>query len=435
MPIFYRNRYLPRPIYGLSSPFMYGPTLFLNNPAILNQTQNTGNIDINITKRTDGTSELTATDIAFLRTKISMLNNIYNIILKHLCIKRSSSSPIVYDLLGNISGELYGPNQDPSVKDHTKELCLSGSAAVLTYGTTAPNPAARGANLVRDAATAAAAAAAPPATAASVAAAALAQSALITVAVGYTVAEQGAAVAVNLAIAAEAVRAGGVAPTAASVVAVALAAAAPHNVPVLAIPGAPGAVVNNKYPTGECITPMFSPTQLQKLITAMDTNNFLGKACLYKDSTRRYRTNINILGGAYGGAFGDAYEAVANSATNSKNMSFINLKDIMQENSERSESSSMLCVQIDGKLKCSNLKKQSNVANRKCDFCDKWTNERKMFRSVINDLLNAGNMDDTCELMKESSHLIPSVIMNQEQYHKFFSKIEEYKKARREGQL
>lgn len=423
MPIFYRHGYLPRPLmYGSPSPFMYGPALFLNNAAILNQTQNTGNIDINIMRRTNGPSELTASDIAFLKTKISMLNDIYNIILTNLCNKRNGTLDLRGGtLLAKIQSEL-----NTSVTNHTKELCLSGSAAVLTYGTTIPNPDAIGANLVRDAATRAAAVV--PLVVGNIGVAAAAVVATITVAAGYTATQVAAAGVVNVAIQAAVLVVGANAVTVSNA---AIAAAAPFNVPVPAIPGAPGAIVNNKLPNGDCITPMFSPAQLQTLITDMDNNNFLGKACLYKDNTGRYRTNINILGGALGDNLGDTSDTVANS----QNMSFINLKDIMQENSERSESSTMLCVQIDGKVKCSNLKKQSNVTNRKCDFCDKWTNERKMFRSVINDLLNAGNMDNTYELMKESSHLLPSAIMNQEQYHQFFSKIEEYKKARREGQL
>jgi hypothetical protein len=391
--------------------------------------QNTNNINIDITKNPLGT-ELTNNDITYLKGKLAMITDIYNIILKHLCHKRIQyiDQPT---LLFNIKQEI---SSTPSVNNHASELCLSGSVGVTTatrVATATPPPTSAGAaaNLVRD--TVVIASNLPGANVASVIADSAAELVRINAIGGITAAETNAATAVDAAVSTAGALPGA---TTISLATAATTAALVYN-PVA--PRVPGSVVR-KNAMGQCITPMFEDAKLTSLINILDNHNFITKACLFKQSGR-YKVNINFVGG------GDQ--------ENVENMELINLKDIMQENIQPPEKATILCIQANGQLKCAKLTNKKsvdttktidtnktiasdkNTKSRHCEFCERWTHERNMFKSVINDLLNAGNMNNTLELMSESSHLIPSAIMNQHEYHKFFSAIDKFKEAKKNGQL
>jgi hypothetical protein len=390
------------------SPLGFVPQVIIGRPTI-----NTGTIDINMMKKPIG-SEMTNDDIVYLKTKLGMLNNIYNIIIKHLCLKRSFGNK-GYPLLANIKAEIAA---SPYVANHSSELCLSGSARVTAASIpppAVPNPVGMAANSVRDATTTASRLVG--ASVASVAAASAAELVrLNAIRPALPALELAAATAVDGAVQAAAIVA---AATTASIVTAATLSALVYNP---AVPPFPAPIVR-KNAFGQCITPVFDDAKLSLLINSMDTEPFLSKACLYNIGGN-YRVNTILKGGA------------SEEVSQDENSEFINLKDILQEKLPTTENISILCIKVNGKVQCTNLnKKQQNQQTqpRQCDFCERWVNERNMFRSVINDLLNAGNMNNSLELMTESAHLLPSAILNQNQYHKFFSAIKEYKKAKKTG--
>jgi hypothetical protein len=73
------------------------------------------------------------------------------------------------------------------------------------------------------------------------------------------------------------------------------------------------------------------------------------------------------------------------------------------------------------------LREKKYLSQHECQFCDRWSNERNMYRSVVKDLLVTQNMNEILDLMNLSVHLLPSAILNQNQYQSFFSAIDEYK--------
>ena len=178
--------------------------------------------------------------------------------------------------------------------------------------------------------------------------------------------------------------------------------------------------VNKKNQSdGKCTKPFFNDDNFKKIIDNLNKDNILGKVCLYT-ANPKYDTNTKFIGG--------------NNESNTQfdNIEFINLKKLMQEKEQMPEKTTILCVLSAGNYKCSQVNKQDSS---KCLFCDKWNTDRKMFKSVIHDLLNSNNINNIFELIKESKHLLPSAMMEQEEYHKFFSAIEQYKIAKRNNQL
>jgi hypothetical protein len=182
--------------------------------------------------------------------------------------------------------------------------------------------------------------------------------------------------------------------------------------------------IENKFCIGNkvdssCTNSLFNKTNLMNSIQKMKDDKFLKKACIYKTGDKY---NIKIkLGGTY------------DINSNDDKFKLIDLNKIIYENTSTHNRNSVLCIQVNDKLKCANSEKK--IQDRECKFCDIWTKERNLFRSVINDLVNANNMDNVLELIGESANLLPAVIMDQKQYHEFLSKIDEYKKAKKEGKF
>jgi hypothetical protein len=305
-------------------------------------------IDINIMKKRIG-SEILDADLPYFRTKLAMINEIYNIILKHLCLKRSDPNPAAYPLIANITAEI---NASAVTNRHLRELCLSDSAAVAAARAAAP--------------------VAPP----------------------------------------------GGAPVAPPV---------PPNPRIDPV-------------TGNCRTAMFEPAKLANLVNSMDTDHFLSKACLVTFRGAHLPANVNIYGGHMTESDLDT-DSDSETEYNLSAPNLINVKNIMQDNVESPDKSAILCVHSNGQLKCSvlNGKKSksgdSNSTNKSCEFCERWARERAMFKSVVQDFLHTPNVGQTLELMAESTHLLPSAIMNKSQYHNFFTAIEEYKKAKKNGAI
>jgi len=273
------------------------------NPFPMSNRRNPTNVDVNIRKKPGPNTEINDADLTYFRTKLPMINEIYNIILKHLCLKRSDPNPASYNLINNINTEI---NASAIAKDHNKDLCLSNSTAASASG--------------------------------------------------------------------------------------------------------------RKDGSGNCRNYMFEPAKLTNLITSMDNNNFLSKVCLVAVKGAHLPANVNIYGG-----YIDPYERP----------NFIDVQNILEERVESPDRSAILCVNHNGNLQCSLFTNRNNSNNQTCKFCERWQIERAMFKSVIEDLLYTNNMDQSLELMAESTHLLPAAIMNRDQYNEFFNAIEEYKRSKR----
>lgn len=161
--------------------------------------------------------------------------------------------------------------------------------------------------------------------------------------------------------------------------------------------------------TNVCPEPMFDDMMLRQLVDAMYKDAFLNKACLYRDENGKYQVNIHI-----GGAHKRATQ-------------FIDINKLLQEKLPSLYDQSFICVQFENKIACTNIKSEIE-SEQKCDFCEKWTMERNMFRNAVNDIINSSNLNKAIELMTASTHLLPSAILDQKQYNKFLSAIEAYKK-------
>lgn len=170
----------------------------------------------------------------------------------------------------------------------------------------------------------------------------------------------------------------------------------------LAAPSTPAPSVANI-----CDDPMFEDRKLRQLVNTMYNNAFLNKACLYKDKDGDYLVDVHI-GGSY-----------------KYSQQYININKILQEKLPSLYDQSFVCVQFENKMACANIKSEDE---RKCNFCEKWTMERNMFRNAVNDIINSSDLNKAIELMTASIHLLPSAILDQKQYNKFFLAIEEFKK-------
>jgi hypothetical protein len=487
----------------------YGFPLIINRPNNNNYNNNYNNdIDINIIKKQNG-SMLTPADTNYLKTKIHMLQIIFNIILNNLCFKNSNNNN---QLVNQIKNDIAS---NSTVSNHLSDLCLSGSNAVVA-ATAAAVPAS-----VTQAANAVAVVAATTATVPTAPAVAntlidvlvAAQAEVVRIGAIYGAAlmpsvEFAAATAVYAAIeisvialikmdAGVAAAAGGVGgavmmnalittaintttlaiktninaaitplPATTALIATAINAVI---IPVVANPTKAAAItalglggginpailtalnvtpitvaqstyiintantvaaryattptIVRKNPANQCFEPVFDDFKLHGLISSMRNNNFLRKACIYNSSRTGIDSNrikINFAGGAYG----------LESNTQDENFNFINLLNILKEKDQSPDKTAILCVQTNGKLKCSNMKKKESTTE--CEFCERWTRERNMFRSVLKDLLEASDFNNTFDLMSASAYLLPSAIMDQKQYEQFYTAIDAYKKAKKE---
>ena len=489
------------PVAGVTYGIPYaGFPVVINRPYNNNYNNYNGDIDINIVKKQNG-SMLTPADTNYLKTKIHMLQIIFNIILNNLCFKNSNNNN---QLVNQIKNDIAS---NATVTNHLSDLCLSGSNAVVV-ATAAAVPASV-TQAAKDVAAAALAAALPAnhlinvlvASRAellkiqkingmfspeSVAAAAV-YAAIKQTVINFVIAAAAPPITTNLllqgyidqtiilldtniniilngvpfspvlsiyiatltaavtpALPAEVANAiveftrvvniGPAPPAAAAII------AAVTNTPMLAatiflINTAANAAaaryattpaIVRKNPANQCFEPVFDDFKLHGLISSMRNNNFLRKACIYNSSRTGIdpnRIKINFAGGAY--------DSGSNSSNNpNENFNFINLLNILKEKDQSPDKIAILCVQTNGKLKCSNMKKKESTTE--CEFCERWTRERNMFRSVLKDLLEASDFNNTFDLMSASAYLLPSAIMDQKQYEQFYTAIDAYKKAKKE---
>jgi len=166
-----------------------------------------------------------------------------------------------------------------------------------------------------------------------------------------------------------------------------------------------------KYPK------MFSNDRLIKIIYDLvvrynSKKSLIHLVCKYDKETKTYAD--------------DNLQANVSIGGNPEGNSFINLRDILIENTKHE--TEIMCIQINDKQICYHNK--PTTAN-KCDFCDKWQKDRELFKQLINEMLEQNQIINIIELMKDNLHLFPAAILDQDRYHYFHTSLEEYKKRLR----
>lgn len=175
--------------------------------------------------------------------------------------------------------------------------------------------------------------------------------------------------------------------------------------------------------TGLYINAMFDDNKLRSLINSMSVDRFLNKACLYRNTAGDYLVNVQVQNGGQTG-YNPNFDPL--SALNSEfDRRYLNIVDILKEEPNK-ETATILCVKINNNIKCAELN-----SNKSCSHCDRWSNERNIFRGVLKDLITTKDINQIFELMNASIHLLPAAILNQNQYHSFHNALEQYKQSRR----
>jgi hypothetical protein len=363
------------------------------------------NIDIKIGKKLSG-SELSDTSINYLRTKITILNGIYNIILKHLCLKKNIDR--THDLLTNIRIDL-----NASYPNLASEFCLDNNPMRVGPPVPRPGPGPVAINAPGDIQPTAGG---PPTV--------VQLNAIIT---AHQAVPANPRLRFAVGVAAVGTWILGHLNTTLGWIGYREAPGGPYNDQLVFINNyapptfALGAVVT-VLPTPPVIGPvvqpnchkqMFDDNRLLALINSMYVDGFLNKACMYRNVTGDY--NINVQVGGY-------------------KMPLLNIENILgtqdESGSNTNNNFSIICIKINGKLQCSNTNSRGETSNS-CEFCEKWIKDRAIFKSVLNDMLNESDINSTMDLMTQSVDLLPSAILGQKQYHDFMKAIEQYKESRR----
>ena len=153
---------------------------------------------------------------------------------------------------------------------------------------------------------------------------------------------------------------------------------------------------------GKC-DDMFDDNRLRKLIDSMFNDRLLSKVCQYKIINNQIvvnnlPANVQIAGG--------------------NNFNIINISTIIKDRDNSGYTHKKICFGIDNNLKC--YDNNINKDHKMCDFCDKWTEDRKLFKSQLIDMLN-NNLNSNIDSMTNSLDLLPAVILDQTHFNKFYS--------------
>lgn len=145
---------------------------------------------------------------------------------------------------------------------------------------------------------------------------------------------------------------------------------------------------------GKCDN-MFNDDRLEKLINAMLNDRFLNKVCRYK-ITYGLIEPFNLPANVKVGGGSDVVKQ-------------LDIFSFMQDSRETT------CVGMNGIYKC--------YSHKNCEYCSKWEEERKTFKNVVNEMLNSNNLD----LMTDSIHLLPSVMLDKNHYNQFHTLYNQFK--------
>ena len=338
----------PRVVPGIIPPFGPGvvrpfvPIAPSFHPGFqVNRFNPNDNFDINIKKK-DNSSELTDGNIAYLKNKINELNAIYNVILKHLCIKRKNMNS--YDVFDNIKKELTSLNAFGKYCLGSRTL-PPGQAVQLNY-----DPTGRPGSYI-----------------------APIQVALVVPVAGRTSRNITENIASTILI-----PLGNVIPT------------VKQYRQILDTPGvnkldldAYLATLGLSLPPGtnnQC-NDMFSDDKLRELINSIFNDAILSKVCHYK--------MIN------GQIFGENLKANVQFTGGGKQFNLINLNTIIKDSG-------------------------SNHNHKSCDYCNEWSEGRKLFKNQFINMLNS-DLNSNINLMIQSLDVLPTVMLDQEQYNKFYT--------------
>jgi hypothetical protein len=403
------------------------PVLPINRSTYTQPTSKSNKIDIEIKKKTTTSSGKNA-DLQDLKNKINDLNKIYNVIFRHICMKKQN---FLHDMYTGVDSDLRKQFSEYDSKD----FCL-GDMAPLENPPTAPTPVAQqaltAAQKVKDACdavkvqidiivggvaggaggavVAAQTLLAPGGTTRQQVDVALvfaqqaiaAAAAVAAVAAGGLTLQQAkdAELAAHKAQA-EAQRAQAACASAASA-ATAAAAQAQINAAVIAaqVAAAAAQAAVALVPAGTkgtCTEPMFEKARLNALIDSFYNNNYIHKTCAFRDANGNYPVNVTIK--QAGGS-------------ENKTQNYIDLLYILK-----------------------NKPLQNNVYENKNDinmhnFGEKWTQDRNMFRNVLIDMLLIDDVNKQLPLMSSSAHLVPSVLLNKKEYNNFFQLYNDFKNSK-----
>lgn len=379
-------------------------------PFIKTNITNPNKVNVNIGKKISSSS-LTDDNVKYLRGKIDVLNKIYNIIFKHLCHKKNVDK--AWDILTNVKAELKA-----QLPNYLNDFCLGTPSSITTPTTIEITRL----NLIKSDLTAGKEEDA-------INNASFYFNIIKNTDKSYVKRPSESTIETALAKfkfdATNKVDKADASYTAATNKVDAINAIQRFINDVAANPFGPSG--NGK----SCSNYMFDDSKLITLINSMYVDSLLNKACVY----RTYSSTGEIANVQVGGF--------------DFNQSFIDITQLLKENTTNSNQLSnqnqlaMICVQNNNQLKCKKINslnaqqtqqtQQNQLATQvdnksTCPHCDKWSQERNMFRGVAKDLLVTQDMNNTLDLMNASVHLLPSAILNQNQYESFYSALAEYKK-------
>jgi hypothetical protein len=143
---------------------------------------------------------------------------------------------------------------------------------------------------------------------------------------------------------------------------------------------------------------IFDDANTKKLINKIKSSDIIKKICIYNDCNYVDITISN--GGAY-------------------NLSN-NYKQDKYNVSKKFRSEILTC--FNGKCILS--------SNSNCNDCDKWIKDNDKFRDKFISFINKKN-DNIIEFINDNIYYLPILILDQENYHKFFSLYREYNEQRK----
>jgi hypothetical protein len=384
---------------SIISPTIITPITPFGFPLFTPPISRQNKIDIKIGKKTSG-SALTDSNIQYLRGKVNVLNQIYNIIFKHLCYKKNVDRN--WDLLQNVKSDI-----NTQLPNYLNDFCLgSVNTPNLLIDATRQT-------LLKQTFTL-------PGTTDAEAIEAInkAKFYLFHIANDSSYAKKPLETAIETALGAFTFKTGS--NEVDKITTGSKAVKATEGEVVTAINAIKSFITDynanpNSYKQTKntCNVSMFDDTKLTHLINNMYVDSLLNKACVY----RRYNATGDIANVQVGGV--------------DQTYDLIDVAELLKENNRTESKLNILCIKHGNQINCKNMSNQTQSqvqAQSHCSTCGKWAQERDMFRGVLKDLLMSQNMNETFGLMNASVHLLPSAILNQSQYEAFHADLNEYKK-------
>ena len=161
---------------------------------------------------------------------------------------------------------------------------------------------------------------------------------------------------------------------------------------------------------GNCITPMFSDYKLLQFIQKIkDSSTKLAVVC-----SKDIKTDIQV-GGNY-----------------NRDYLFIDVLKLLQDKTSEQSEQEFVCRKSGHGYYC-----EMKNGNKKCDFCIKWSRDRRKFREVLVEILNCNDFlsNQTLDMMEDSVELLPASLFEQDQYVKFNQSLIDYKAMKKQNRI